>query len=125
MVVGKSQVCNECCHLKIRCLLVPAWGQQGPKQKVESDAEEMVQPKQLKAIVEVAGMTPELTMLEVLLEQLELLSDLRGLMTSQLEELKGLRWAISVMGFSLDEIVKWMSQMEEGSRSRNDRARST
>ena len=66
--VGKSQACNKCCHLKIQCMLVPARGQQGPKQKAESDVEEMVQPKQLKPIIKVVGMSPELTMREVLLE---------------------------------------------------------
>ena len=49
-----------------------------------------MQPKWLKAVVEVARMRLEPTSWEVLLEQLELLSNLWELMKSQLEELKEL-----------------------------------
>ena len=52
--------------------------------------EEAAQPKWLKLIVEVLGMRTEPTMREVLLDHLELLGDMRGLLKSQLKELKGL-----------------------------------
>ena len=90
MAVGKSQACDECCRLKIQCSLVPAGGRQGPKRKVELDAEELVQPKWLKPVIEVSGMRLELTTREVLLEHSELLRGVWGLLKSQLEELKGL-----------------------------------
>ena len=83
--VRKSQACDECRHLKIQCSLV------GPKRKVESDTDKMAQPKRLKPVIEVEGMRPELTTREVLLEHSELLGDVRGLLKSQLEEMKGLR----------------------------------
>ena len=87
MAVGKSQACDECRRLTIQCSLVPAGGRRGPKRKAESDAEEPAQPKWLKPVIEVLGMRPELTKREVLLEHLELLGDVRGLLKSQLEEL--------------------------------------
>ena len=46
--------------------------------------------KQLRLIVKVSGMRIELTTQEVLLENSELLGDLRDLFKSQLKELKGL-----------------------------------
>ena len=90
MAVRKSQACDECCCLKIQCSLVPAGGRWGPKQKVELDAEETAQPKWLKPVIEVSEMRLELTTQEVLLEHLELLGDVQGLLKSQLKELKGL-----------------------------------
>ena len=53
--------------------------------------EEPVQPKWLKPVIEVSGMRPELMTWKVLLEHSELLGDVRGLLKSQLEELKNLR----------------------------------
>ena len=53
--------------------------------------EEMAQPKWLKPIIEVLGMRPEPKTQEVLLEHLELLGDVWGLLKSQLEELQGLQ----------------------------------
>ena len=88
--VGKSQACNECRHLKIQCSLVPAGGRRGPKQKAESDAEEPAQPKRMKPVIEVSGMRAEPTTREVLFKHSELLGDVRGLLKSQLEELKNL-----------------------------------
>ena len=111
---------NECCHLKIQCSLVPSGVRQRPKQKAKSDSEELAQPKQLKPIIEVVGLRPELTMQEVLLEQSELLRDLWGLMKSQLDELKGLWWSVTEMGFAMDKIVEWMSWVKEGNESGND-----
>ena len=63
--------------------------------------------QRLKLIIEVLGVRPEPMTWEVLLEHLELLGDVRGLLKSQLEELKGLRRAVAAM----DDIVKWMSRM--------------
>ena len=57
---------------------------------MESDAEEMAQPKQLKLIVKVLVVRAELTTWEILLEHLELLGNLWGLFKSQLEGLRGL-----------------------------------
>ena len=91
MAVGKSQVCDECRHLKIQCSLVLAGGRQGPKQKAELDTDETAQLKRLKPVIEVSGMRPEPMTWEVLLEHSELLGDVRGLLKSQLEEMKGLR----------------------------------
>ena len=122
MAVGKSQACDECRRLKIQCSLVPAGGRQGPKRKVELDTNETAQLKQLKPVIEVSGMRPEPMTREVLLEHSELLRDVRGLLKSQLEEMKGLQRAIAVMGSVMDDIVKQMSQMEEGSRSGNEGA---
>ena len=101
---------------------MPAGGQWGLKWKVELDAEEPAQPKQLKLVIEVSGMRPEPTMREVLLEHLELLWDVQGLLKSQLEELKNLWRAVAAMGSAMDDIVEWMSWMEEGSRSGNEGA---
>ena len=120
--VGKSQVCDECRRLKIQCLLVPAGGQRGPKQKVESDAEEPAQPKRLKPVIEVSGMRPELTTQEVLLEHSELLGDVWGLLKSQLEVLKSLQQAVVAMGSAMDDIVKQMSWMEQRSMNGNEGA---
>ena len=75
-MVVKSQACDECRHLKIQCSLVLAGGQQGSKWKVELDIEEVAQPKWLKLVIEVMGMTGELTIWEVLLEQSESLREL-------------------------------------------------
>ena len=86
---------------------------------MESDTEEMAQLKWLKLIIEVSGMRPKLTTREVLLEHSELLGDVQGLLKSQLEELKGLRKAVVVMGSAMDDIIERMSQREEGSRSAN------
>ena len=80
-----------------------------------------MQPKQLKPVIEVSGMRPEPTMQEVL-EHLELLGDVRGLLKSQLDEMKGLRRAVAAMGSAMDDIVERMSRMEEGSRSGNEGA---
>ena len=120
--VGKSQVCNECCRVKIQCSLVPAGGWRGPKWKAELDTDETAPPKQLKPVVEVLGMRLEPTTREVLLEHLELLGDVQGLLKSQLEEMKGLQQAIVAMGSVMDDIVEQMSWMEEGSRSGNEGA---
>ena len=122
IAVGKSQACDECRCLKTQCSLALAGGQRGPKQKAELDMEETAQPKQLKLIIEVSRMRLELTTQEVLLEHLELLGDVQGLLKSQLEEVKGLQQAVMVMGSVLDDIVEWMSWMEEGSRSGNEGA---
>ena len=89
--VGKSQACDECHRLKIQCSLVPAGGRRGPKQKAELDTNGTAPPKRLKPVVEVSGMRLEPTTQEVLLEHSELLGDVRGLLKSQLEEMKGLR----------------------------------
>ena len=75
-MAGKSQVCDECRHLKIQCSLVLSRGRWGQKCKVELDVEEMVQPNWLKLVVEVLGMRVELTMWEVLLEHSEFLVDI-------------------------------------------------
>ena len=80
-----------------------------------------MQPKRLKPVIEVSGMRPEPTMQEVL-EHLELLGDVRGLLKSQLDEMKGLQRAIAAMGSAMDDIVERMSRMEEGSRSGNEGA---
>ena len=122
MAAGKSQACDECHRLKIQCSLVPAGGRQGPKWKAESDIDETALPKWLKPIVEVLGMRPEPTTREVLLEHLELLGDVRGLLKSQLDEMKGLRRAVVAMGSAMDNIVEQISWMEEGSRSGNEGA---
>ena len=122
MAVRKFQACDKCRCLKIQCSLVPAGGQRGPKWKAESDMDETAQPKQLKPIVEVSGMRLEPTTQEVLLEHLELLGDVWGLLKSQLEELKGLQQAVVAMGLVMDDIIEWMSRMEEGSRSGNEGA---
>ena len=118
--VGKSQRCEKFHHLKIQCSLVPAGGQQGPKRKAELDMDETAQPKWLKLIIEVSGMRLEPMTQEVLFEHSALLRDVRGLSKSQLEELKGLRRAVAAMGSVMDDIVKRMSRMEEGSRSGNE-----
>ena len=89
---------------------------------MESDTEETAQLKWLKTVVEAVEMRLELTTREILLEQTELLGDLRGLMKSQLKELKELRRAARGMGSAMDDIVDQMSQMEEGSRNGNDGA---
>ena len=89
---------------------------------MESDTNEMVPLKWLKPIVEVSGMRPELTTWEVLLEHSELLGDVWGLLKSQLEEMKGLQRAVAAMGSAMDDIVEWMSWMEEGSGSGNEGA---
>ena len=73
---------------------------------MESDTEETVLPKWLKLVIEVSGMRPEPTMREVLLEHSELLGDVRGLLKSQLEELKSLWRAVAAMGLAMDDIVK-------------------
>ena len=117
--VRKSQACDECHRLKIQCSLVPAGGRWGPKWKAELDTDETAPWKRLKPIVEVSGMRPEPMTWEVLLEHSELLGDVRGLLKSQLEEMKGLRRVIAVMGSAMDDIVERMSRMEEGSRSGN------
>ena len=109
--VIKFQLCNECCCLKIQCSLVLAGGWRGPKWKAELDTEEMVQPKWLKPIIEVSGMRLELTTQEGLLEHSELLGDVQGLQR-----------AVAAMGLATDDIIKWMSRMEEGSRSGNEGA---
>ena len=120
--MGKSQACDKCCRLKIQCSLVPARGQQGPKRKAESDVEEMAQPKRLKPVVEV--MRGESTTREVLMEQSELLGELWDLQVRQLavleqhlEELKGAQRLISAIGYTLEELVERVSQLEEKSRS--------
>ena len=127
-MAGKTQACNECCCLKIQCLLVLSGARQGPKQKVELDAEEVVQPKWLKLVVEVPGvrveMWVELTTWEILLEHSELLADIWELFMKQLDEMKRLQKVVSVIGFAIDEVTEQMSQMEEGSGNRNDGARS-
>ena len=130
-MVGKSQVCNQCHHLKIQCSLVLSRVRQGVKCKAESDMEEMVQLKELKLVVKVLGMRVELTTWEVLLEHSELLRDLWELFgkqlkqfEKQLEEVRGLQQVVSVIRFTVDEVVEWMSWMEEGSGSGNDGARS-
>ena len=82
--------------------------------------EEPVQPKRLKPVIEVSGMRPEPTMWEVLLKHSELLRDVRGLLKSQLEELKNLQRAVTVIGLAMDDIIEWMSRMEEGSRGGNE-----
>ena len=89
---------------------------------MESDTDETASPKELKPVIEVSGMRPEPTTREVLLENLELLGDVWGLLKSQLEEMKGLRRAVAAMGSAMDDIVEWMSRMEEGSRSGNEGA---
>ena len=108
--VGKSQVCDGCHHLEIQCSLVLAGGRQGLKQKAESDAEEMTQPKQLKPVIEVLGMRGEPTIWELLLEQSELLGELHdlqvrqlGVMEKHLEEMKGAWRLILVIRYSLEE----------------------
>ena len=58
----------------------------------------------------------------MLLEHLELLRDVQGLLKSQLKELKGLQQAILAMGSAMDDIVDWMSWMKEGSGGGNDGA---
>ena len=78
-----------------------------------------MQPKRLKPVIEVSGMRPEPTTWEVLLKHLELLKDVQGLLKSQLDEMKGLRRAVAAMGSAMDDIVKRISWMEEGSRSGN------
>ena len=47
--------------------------------------------------------------------------DLWELFVKQLEEMKGLQQAASVIRFAMDKLVSWM---EEGSGSSNDRVRS-
>ena len=74
----KSQACDECCHLKIQCSLVPSGARQPAKHKVEEEMEEMP-PKCLKPVVEVIGIQGDPSMREILLEQLELLGDLQEL----------------------------------------------
>ena len=51
--------------------------------------EETVQPKWLKPIIKVSRVRAEPMTRDVLLEHSELLGDVRGLLKSQLEELKG------------------------------------
>ena len=99
-----------------------ARGRRGPKWKAELDTDETALPKQLKPVVEVSGMRLELTTWEVRLEHSELLGDVRGLLKSQLKEMKGLQQAIVAMGSAMDDIVEQMSWMEEGSRSGNEGA---
>ena len=86
--------------------------------------EEAAQPKWLKPVVKVMGMRGKLTMQEVLLEQLELLGELQHLQARQLEvmekhleEVKGTRQSISVIGYALEELVERVSWLEERSRS--------
>ena len=84
--------------------------------------EEMAQPKRLKPVVEV--MRGEPTTREVLMEQSELLGELWDLQVRQLavleqhlEELKGAQRLISMIGYTLEELVERVSQLEEKSRS--------
>ena len=65
-------------------------------------------------------------MREVLLEQSELLGELRDLQVQQLgvlekhlEELKGAWQSISAIRYTLEELVEHMSQLEDKSRSRS------
>ena len=125
--VGKSQACNKCHHLKIQCSLVPARGQQGPKQKAKLDVEETAQPKQLKPVIKV--MRGEPTTQEVLLEKLELLGELQdlqvrqlGVLEKHLEELKGVWRLISAIRYTLEELVECMSWLEDKSESRSGSA---
>ena len=57
----------------------------------------MVQPKQLKLIIEVSGMRVELMMREVLLENSEFLENIWELFAKQLKEIRGLQWAVSAI----------------------------
>ena len=126
---GKTQASNECYCLKIPYLLVPSGERWGPKWKAELDVEEEArQPKWLKLVVEVSGVRAEMqaepTMWEILLEHSELLVDMQELFTKQLEEMKRLWKAVLVIRFAIDEVMEWMSQMEEGSGNGNNGARS-
>ena len=92
---------------------------------------EVTQPKWLKLVVEVMGMRGEPTMWEVLLEQLELLRELRDLkarhlevMEKHLEDMKGAWWSISVIVYALEELVEQVSWLEERSGSRSAEIRS-
>ena len=58
------------------------------------------------------------------MEQSELLGDIQELFVKQPEEMKGLQQAALAIRFTLDEVIEWMSQIEEGGGSRMDRARS-
>ena len=78
--------------------------------------------KEAEANCQGVGMRPESTTQGLLLEHSELLRDVRGLLKSWLKELKGLQWAVVAMGSAMDDIVKWMSWVEEGSRSKKGRA---
>ena len=102
------------------------WRAMGLKWKVELDVEEVAQPKQLKQVVKVVGMRGEPTTWEVLLEQLELFKELQDLqarhlevMEKHLEEVKGAHQLISVIRYTLEELVECMSRLEERSGSRS------
>ena len=84
--------------------------------------EETAQPKRLKPVIEVMRGKP--TTWEVLLEQSELLGELWDLQIWQLavleqhlEELKGAQRLISVIRYTLEELVECVAQLEEKSRS--------
>ena len=88
----------------------------------------MAQPKWLKLVVEVlevrVEMCMELTMHEILLENLEVLADMQELFTKQLKETKGFWKALLAIRFAINNVMEQMSWMEQGSRKRNNRARS-
>ena len=115
-MAGKSQACNECCHLKIQCFLVPSRVRWGPKCKAESDAEEAREPKWLKLVVKVLGMRVEPMIQEVFLEHLEFLADIWELFAKQLEETKRIWKVMLVIVFTVDELTDqihgWRREVE-------------
>ena len=88
--MGKKQACEACHKNKLLCSLVPSgvWRQ---KRRVGDDSEEGPQPKWLKAVVEEgpsAQVRLELTARHILLEQSEMLGEVRDLLVKHLREAK-------------------------------------
>ena len=87
---------------------------QGPKWKAKLDMKEVAQSKWLRLMIEVPGeraeMQGEPSTREILMEQLELLMDLRELFAKQLEEVKRTRHVVSVVSFVVDVLTEWISR---------------
>ena len=92
------------------------------KRKVGDESEEGPQPKTLKAIVEVPGarMRSEPTTRDILLEQSEMLGEVRDLLTKQLKEAKeiqrgqeDLQRQVAGLGFVIEDIVDMIGRSGE------------
>ena len=90
--LGKTQACDTCQKNKLSCSLVPS-GVRRQKRNVGDELEEGPQPKRLKPVFEgpSAQMRSELTTRDILLEQLEMLGEVRDLLAKQLKEAKEIR----------------------------------
>ena len=90
---------------------------QAPKQKPESDVEDVVQPKCLKPVVKVLGLCTVMRLLlnahDVHLEHLDIFKEMHGLLEKQLEEMWTIQRAVSAIGFAVDDLAEHVVWMED------------